>query len=233
MSAPTVSPGSVKVPPLRQGDHLDREEFERRYDAMPELKKAELIDGVVHMPSPVRHEEHGIPHSDLITWLGVYRFHTPGVLPGTDSSVRLDLGGAPQPDALLMIDPNRGGQAAHDADRYITGGPELVAEVSASTVSMDLNSKLLLYQRNGVREYIVWRVEESAIDWFVLRDGQYVLLLPGTDGIIRSEVFPGLWLDPQTLITLNPTRLLAVLQQGLASQAHADFVAHLQQARTP
>src|SRR5262249_7546545 len=147
MSAPTVPP--PRIPLLHNGDHLDREEFERRYNAMPNVKKAELIEGVVYMTSAVRFEQHGKQHADLITWLGVYRAHTPGVYAGDNSTVRLDLPNEPQPDALLLIDPDRGGRVTF-TDGYITGGPELAAEVAASSVSIDRNAKLRAYQRNGI-----------------------------------------------------------------------------------
>jgi Uma2 family endonuclease len=224
MSAPTASP--AKVPPLRNGDHLTRDEFERRYDAMPGLKKAELIEGVVYMPSPLRVDEHGEPHAHLMLWLGMYRAHTPGTRVADNSTVRLDLSNEPQPDASLFIDPQRGGRVTI-TDGYITGGPELAAEVAASTVSIARNAKLRAYQRNGVQEYVIWRVEDGAIDWFVLRGGQYVALPAGADGIVRSEVFPGLWLDPAALLADDLVRVLAVLEQGLASPEHVAFVAML------
>ena len=123
------------VPLLENGDHLTRDEFERRYEAMPDGKKAELIEGVVHMPSPVRLQQHGSPHADLVGWLIVYRAATPGVQVGDNTTIRLDLDNEPQPDALMMIEPACGGQARVDADGYVAGGPELVAEVAASSVS--------------------------------------------------------------------------------------------------
>src|SRR5437763_6954003 len=83
-------------PPLENGDRLTREEFERRYDAMPDLKKAELIEGVVFMPSPVRIRRHSGPHADIGTWAGIYRAHTPGVGIGDNGSVRLDEDNMPQ-----------------------------------------------------------------------------------------------------------------------------------------
>jgi hypothetical protein len=224
-------PLSPPVPPLENGDHLTREEFERRYDAMPELKKAELIEGIVYMPSPVRLVQHGGQHADLQTWLGVYRAETPGVRVGDNASIRLDLDNEPQPDALMMIEPGRGGQAAIDAGGYVVGGPELVAEVAADSASIDLNAKLRVYRRNGIREYIVWRVLEQAIDWFVLRGSQYDRLAR-TGGVLRSEVFPGLWLD-DALLRQDLAGVLGVLQQGLASPEHAAFVAGLQQSGTP
>src|SRR5205823_379507 len=128
-------PNPLEIPPLQNGDRLTRAEFERRYEAMPELKKAELIEGEVYMPSPVRHGRHSHPHSLIVTWFGYYAVHTPGVDSGDNGSIRLDLDNEPQPDAYLIIRPERGGQARISADDYIEGAPELVAEVSSSSVS--------------------------------------------------------------------------------------------------
>ena len=196
---PQASPESM-IPPLEPGDRLSRAEFERRYDAMPNLKKAELIEGVVYMPSPVRLRRHGRPHFDLITWLGNYKMATPGVIGADNASVRLDLDNEPQPDVVLFIDPASGGQARISSDDYLEEAPELVAEIAASSASYDLNTKLNVYRRNGVREYIVWRVLDRQIDWFVLREGEFVRLPLDDDGLYRSEVFPGLWLDPAALV---------------------------------
>jgi Uma2 family endonuclease len=209
---------------------LTRDEFERRYDAMPHLKKAELIEGVVYMPSPVRMDQHGGQQADLITWLGVYRAFTPGVRVGDNSTVRLDLDNEPQPDGLLIVEPAHGGQAKISADGYIEGAPELVAEVAASSVSIDLNLKFRVYRRNKVREYLVWRVLDQAIDWFIWRHRQYDRLLLSSDGVYRSKVFPGLWLDPAALIRSDLLAVLQVVQEGIASPEHAAFVARLQQA---
>jgi hypothetical protein len=230
MSAPIIPP--TTVPRLRNGDHLDRDEFERRYDAMGGLKKAELIEGVVYVPSPVSFEEHGEQHAHLMTWLGTYRFQAPGVRVGDNASVRLDLDNEPQPDALLLIEPAHGGRVTF-TDGYVTGGPELAAEVAASRVSIDRNAKLRAYRRNGVCEYLLWRVEDRAIDWFLLRGSNYELLPIGPDSIVRSEVFPGLWVDPQALIAEDFPRVLAVLQQGIASPEHARFLARLGSAGAP
>jgi hypothetical protein len=230
MAEPTVP--SPRVPQLRNGDHLDRDEFERRYNAMPDVTKAELIEGVVYLPSPVRFEEHGEQHAHLLMWLGVYRAHTPGVRVGDNATVRLDLDNEPQPDGLLLIDPDCGGRVTF-TDGYITGGPELAAEVAASSVSIDRNAKFGAYRRNGVCEYLLWRVEDQVIDWFVLRGARYELLPAGADGIVRSEVYPGLWLSPADLLAGNLVRVLAVVQQGLASPEHAAFVARLRPPTTP
>jgi Uma2 family endonuclease len=215
------------TPPLENGDRLTRAEFERRYDAMPQLKKAEFIEGEVFMPSPVRYRQHDHPHTRLVNWLSNYETDTPGVGAGTNGSVRLDMDNEPQPDGFLIILPERGGQAKISEDDYIEGAPELVAEVSSSSVSYDLGKKLNVYRRCGVREYIVWRVLDRQVDWFVNRDGRFEPLPPSADGILRSTVFPGLWLDPAALVQGEPARVKAVLEQGLSSTEHADFVARL------
>lgn len=211
------------IPPLENGDRLTRTEFERRYDSMPHLKKAELIEGVVCMGSPVRFLKHGQPHSDLGTWLGVYRAETPGVFLGDNATVRLDLENEPQPDLLMMIDPARGGQARISEDDCIEGAPELVVEVASSSVSIDLNTKLRVYLRNNVREYLTWRVLDAAIDWRVLRDGQYEPIAPDVLGRLRSTVFPGLWLDAAALLRGDLATVLDALRDGLASPEHAAF----------
>ena len=212
---------------LENGDRLTRAEFERRYGAMLHLKKAELIEGVVYVPSPVRHHQHGSPHAHLIVWLGQYVAHTPGVEVGDNSSVRLDLDNEPQPDALLFIDPDCGGQVRISADGIIEGAPELVAEVASSSVSYDLHAKLHVYRRSGVREYIVWRVLDREIDWFVLRAGQYERLPVDAQGLLRSQGFAGLWLDPAALVRGDLATILAIVQNGLTSPEHGAFVNRL------
>lgn len=216
-----------RTPPLENGDRLTRAEFERRYNAMPHLKKAELIEGVVYVPSPIRFRRHGEPHGQLIGWLVRYMVGTPGVHSAGNASARLDLLNEPQPDALLLIDPARGGRARISDDDYIEGGPELVAEVAASSVSYDLHDKLQAYQRNGICEYIVWRVDDRAIDWFVLRGGVYETLRADERGRLRSEVFPGLWLDVAAIVRGDLAAVFAVVDEGLASPEHAAFVGRL------
>jgi Uma2 family endonuclease len=219
--------GNGQVPPLVHGERLTREEFERRYEAMPHLKKAELIDGVVYMPSPVRQDDHGRPHLDLLTWLGVYIAATPGVDGASEATVRLGSDSDPQPDGLMFIRPENGGRVRLSADGYVEGGPELAGEVAASSIDYELKVKLPLYQRHGVQEYLVWRVPDREVDWFVLRNQQYERLPADSAGILRSEVFPGLWLDTAALVRRDLARVLAVLQQGIASAEHAAFVARL------
>ncbi len=219
------------VPALQNGDHLSRDEFERRYAVMPNVKKAELIEEVVHMPSRVIHQQHGKQHFDLVFWLGAYRMLTPGVKGGDNSTLKLDLRNEPQPDAFLILQPKLGGSVKFDERGYVVGAPELIAEVSASSVSYDLHSKLEAYRRNGVKEYVVWRVLEQAIDWFVLQGEQYTRL-PCEDGIYRSRVFPGLWLDVQALIDGQLLKVFQVVQQGAATEKHRQFLATLSQRST-
>jgi len=219
-----------RIPPLQAGDRLTRAEFERRYRSMPQVNKAELIEGVVYMPSPVSNEGHSSPHFDLITVLGIYRSQTPGIQGGDNGTVLLDLDNEPQPDIFLRILPGYGGQS-RDCDDYVEGAPELVAEVTSSSASYDLHDKLRAYRRNGVREYVVWRVWDGEIDWFVLREEVYVRLAPTAEGVYRSEVFPGFFLDAAALAAGNLAQAIQVVQQGLGSPEHAEFVARLQQAR--
>jgi Uma2 family endonuclease len=223
---PQPNPESI-IPPLETGDRLSRAEFERRYTAMPELKRAELIEGVVYVPSPVRLQRHGRPHFRLVTWLGNYETATPCVIGADNASVRLDLDNEPQLDAVLFIDPENGGQARITTDDYVENAPELVAEIAASSASYDLDTKLAVYRRNGVREYIVWRVLDRQIDWFVLREGEFVRLPLDDAGVYRSEVFPGLWLDPTALARGDTQAVKTTLQRGLATVEHAEFVARL------
>jgi Uma2 family endonuclease len=225
-ASPEAASIGGRIPPLENGDRLTRPEFERRYAVMPHLKKAELIEGVVYVPSPVRYEGHGRQHAALNTWLGVYMASTPGVGVGDNTTVRLDLDNEPQPDVLLRI--VSGGQSRVDSDGFIDGAPELVVEVASSSVAYDLHQKLAVYRRHGVREYVVWRTSDNAIDWFVLREGRYDRLAPDATGVYRSEVFPGLWLDAAALIRGEMATVLQVLGEGVASQEHAELVTRLQ-----
>jgi len=214
-------------PSLETGDHLTRFEFERRYNARPDIKYAELIEGIVYMPSPTRFERHGRPHSHVNFWLGLYEAATSGVLSASNASVRLDLDNMPQPDAFLLIDPARGGRTRTSDDDFVEGAPELITEVTASSVSYDLYEKKDAYRRNGVREYVVLLTEENRALWFVLREGQFVDLSADSAGVFRSEVFPGLWLDGSALLAANLIQVQSVLQQGLDTAEHAAFVQRL------
>lgn len=215
----------LSLPPLENGDRLTRLEFEARYERMPYLKKAELIEGVVYMGSPLRIEQHGEPHAHIILWLGFYKALTPHLQLGDNSTVILDEENEPQPDALLRI--KKGGQSDINQKGYVEGSPEFIAEIAASTVSIDLHDKKRAYQRDRVQEYLVWRFYDKKIDWFRLKEGKYTQLQPNEEGIIKSEIYPGLWLDVPALLSGNMAKVLEVLQQGIATEEHQNFVQYL------
>ncbi|MFQ5855473.1 MAG: Uma2 family endonuclease [Anaerolineae bacterium] len=216
------------VPPLNAGDHLSRAEFERRYEAHPEIKKAELIEGVVYMPTPVRHIPHGRPHARVMAWLGHYWAATPGVDLSDNATLRLDLDNEPQPDALLRLLESQGGKSRIAEDEYLEGAPELVVEIAASSAAYDLHVKKRVYARNGVQEYLAVQMYEQRIDWFVLKESVYQPLAPDDDGVLRSRVFPGLWLHVGAFWAGDLAKMLAELQAGMESSEHEAFVASLQ-----
>jgi Uma2 family endonuclease len=214
------------IPPLENGDRLNRFEFERRFNTMPQLKKAELIEGIVYMAAALRFRSHGQPHSAVMTWLGVYATATPGIILGDNPTVRLDLDNEPQPDAVLLIEASCGGQARISEDDYVEGAPELVIEIAASSVAIDLHDKKHAYRRNGVKEYIVWSVLDRQIHCFSLVEGEY-RELTAMDQMWKSQVFPGLWLDQAALLAGQMPQVLAVLQTGIATPEHQAFVQQL------
>jgi Uma2 family endonuclease len=220
---------SVNIPPLENGDRLSRSKFERRYQAMPNHQKAELIAGIVYVASPLRITQHGNPHARIMTWLGSYWAVTPGIELGDNSTVQLDQYNEPQPDALLRI--QTGGQSTVNEDGYVEGAPELIVEIAASTVSLDLHQKLEIYQLHQVQEYLVWRVEDDQLDWFQLQQGKYLKLQTDIEGILYSQMFPGLWLDQNALLTGNLAKVLRVLQKGLASGEHQSFLEKLNSSK--
>ncbi len=202
---------SIAAVPLESGDRLTRAEFERRYACRPDIKKAELVEGVVYVASPVRINHHTRPHGIVTTWAGVFTSRTPGTIFGPDGTVRLDNDNEPQPDVMLFWDEAHGGQARISEDDYLEGAPELVVEVAASSASYDLHDKMRAYRRNGVREYIVWQILENRLDWFRLKDGEYVKTSPDKDGIIESETFPGLRLHVPSLLAQDLAGVLKAL----------------------
>jgi Uma2 family endonuclease len=216
---------SLKLPPLENGDRLTRDEFEQRYQAMPNVKKAELIEGKVYMSSPVRAANHGRPHAQIITWLGVYCVATPGTDLIDNGTTRIDLDNEPQPDALLRIDT--AGQSYISDDDYVEGAPELIVEIAASSASYDLHEKLNIYRRNGVKEYIVWQTYDQKLSWFKFQAQEYITLESDADDVIKSQVFPGLWLAANALIAGNLVKVLAVLQEGINTPEHSNFIDQL------
>lgn len=216
---------SYYVPPLENGDRLTRYEFETRYEKMPYLKKAELIEGIVYMGSPLRINEHGEPHADIMGWLSLYKAQTPNLQLGDNCTVILDSENELQPDALLRL--KKGGQSTINEKGYVEGAPELIVEIAASTVSIDLHDKLGAYRRNQVQEYLVWRVDDKEFDWFRLSKGKYLKLNVDEDKIIKSQIYPGLWLDVNELLTGNLAKVLDVLQKGIVTEEHKNFVNQL------
>ncbi|MBB4091125.1 Uma2 family endonuclease [Salinibacter ruber] len=221
------SSSAPPVPALQNGDRLTRDEFERRYEAMPNVKKAELIEGTVYMPSPVHASGHGEPHAHLMTWLGTYAAATPGVRVADNATIRLDLDNEPQPDGLLRIDEDAGGQSRISDDDYVEGPPELIVEIAHSSAAYDLHDKKRAYRRNGVQEYLVWQIEEAQVDWFASEGGAYLSLSPDEDGQIESRTFPGLVLDVDALLSDNFDTVLAALQEQTGTERHQAFVEQL------
>lgn len=195
---------------LENGDRLNRTEFERRYTTS-KIKKAELIEGIVYVASPLRFTPHAEPHGRIIGWLIAYQAMTTGLKVGIEPTVRLDADNEPQPDAILF---RLGGNAQIDEDGYIAGAPELVVEIAASTVSYDLHAKKRAYERNGVKEYIVWRTLDRQIDWFILENAKYVDLAPDNAGIIRSLEFDGLSLNVTAIIAGDMSTVMKSLQDN-------------------
>lgn len=213
-----------KIPPLQSGDRLSRSEFERRYAADSHIKKAELIEGIVYVASPLRFQPHAEPHSNLGTWLGVYKTFTPRVRLGDAPTVRLDIDNESQPDLVLFLEQRAGGRVTITSDGYLQGSPELIVEVAASSAAIDTGTKKRVYRRNGVQEYIIWLSHENRVDWFQLVEDEYQLMAPDEAGIIRSQVFPGLWLDVNALLSGNMIAVLETVQAGIQSPEHQAFV---------
>jgi Uma2 family endonuclease len=215
------------VPLLHNGDHLTQPEFHRRYEAYPGKEKFELIGGIVYMSSPLR-----MPHSDYDDEvgfaLGLYRRATPGVQVLHNASVILSLTSEPQPDLALRIVPEFGGQSGDTPDQYIAGPPELLIEIAYSTWAIDMHQKKLDYQRAGVLEYVVVCIEDQELHWFNFKTGRPIR--PDAQGIYRSRVFPGLWIDGPALLARKSARIARIVRQGLKSPEHAAFVKRLQAA---
>lgn len=227
------------VPPLIEGDRMTTDEFFRRYEADKAVVRAELINGVVYVNArrevvdgqevivPPISGGHGRPQALVIGWLTHYELNTPGVEASAPSTVRLSARTAPELDAMLRILPDYGGQSVVGEDDYYVGPPELVIEVAKTSAGRDLGHKFEAYQRDGVKEYLVWRSAEGLLDWFVLKRKAYTPMTPAPDAILRSETFPGLWLDIEALLARDHGKLIQTLQKGTASPEHAAFVAKL------
>ena len=214
---------------LVEGQRLDQPTFHAFYEAMPPGTRAELIDGVVYMPSPAG-LEHGLAHVPVIVWLDYYAEQTPGLQVMDNASTILGWRGEPQPDGLLRILPECDGRT-WDESGFVHGAPELVAEVSKATRYVDLGSKKADYERAGVQEYLLRAIDPDEIFWFAQAQGELVRRSIEADGLYRSTVFPGLWLDPVALLKGDRRRLRAVVDLGCATPEHAAFVARLAAGR--
>ena len=213
--------------PLEAGDHLDQALFHEQYKAMPSGFRAELIGGIVIVPSPLS-SEHGEYHALVMTWLGHYWIATPGTRTRDNATAILSNTSEPQPDAALIIDPAYGGQTGVSDDGYATGPPELIVEIASSSASIDLHAKRRDYEQAGVLEYGVVVIRQGHVRWFTFQDGQYQDLAPDEDSIIQSTVFPGLWLHTTALLELDGLTVMQTLQQGMATPEYATFRQQLQ-----
>ncbi|HTU88470.1 MAG TPA: Uma2 family endonuclease [Gemmataceae bacterium] len=224
--ATAKQPRSKPLPSLENGDRLDQPTFHARYEAMPEDCRAQLIGGIVYMPSP-RKLSHGETQSLVVRWLDEYAEATPGTEALLNNTQILGPDSEPEPDACLFIAPEYGGRVYADEDDYLHGAPELIVEVSSSTESIDLHRKKQDYQKAGVREYIVLALRMQKVFWFVRQRGKYKETPLPADGIFRSRTFPGLWLDAEAMLRCHRRGVLAVLKEGLAGPEHAAFASKL------
>jgi Uma2 family endonuclease len=216
---------------LRNGDCMNQKEFHLLYEQMPEEFRAELINGIVFIAEPVG-IEHGDSDINLGTILNLYRARTVGVYAGHNVTVILGKKDEVQPDVLLRILPANGGQSKDVKDgrvTYVQGAPELVAEIAYSSRAVDLHLKRQRYARTGVHEYLVLCLDPKKLYWFDLLHSQD--MRPDADGIIRSVVFPGLWIHEVALLQTNCDLVLDVLNEGLKSKEHTDFVKSLAAGR--
>ena len=194
---PGRQPRPLTPPALESGMRLTAEEFDRRYETA-DCIRAELVQGVVYVASPVRIDEHANPDSWMAAWVTNYSVTHPGTQSGTNATVRLSANDRVQPDALLR--KRTAGKSRVADDGYIDGAPELVVEIAASSASIDLNVKKESYRRAGVQEYLVWATEDDRVSWFSLEGREYVELQPDADGWTHSLVFPGLRMHIERLL---------------------------------
>jgi Uma2 family endonuclease len=106
-------------------------------------------------------------------------------------------------------------------DDSIEGAPELAVEIVGTSRAYDLHQKKGAYRRNGVREYLAWITDENRLVWWELREGDYHEIAPAADALLKSGVFPGLWLDPAALLRGDMKAVLAALRSGLDSPEHS------------
>jgi Uma2 family endonuclease len=152
---------------------------------------------------------------------------------GDNTTSRMDPFNEPQPDVVLRLDPTAGGRSRVSSDDYLEGAPELIVEVAASSATYDLREKKTVYQRNGVQEYIVWQIFERRLDWFYFYEDEYEPLRPDADGVIHSQIFPGLNLNVRALLDGNLAQVLTTVQAGIQTTEHTAFVERLRTDSSP
>jgi hypothetical protein len=212
------------VPPLHNGDRLTQEEFHRRYEAYPEDVKFELVGGIVYMASPLR-RPHGTSSPKLSLVLSLYEAATPGTEVADNMTAILGEKSEPQPDLMLRLLTECGGQSAYNEEQYLVGAPEWVGEVAHSSKAIDLGAKRKDYLIAGVQEYLVFCVEEQELVWFHFPSKRK--LKPDRHGVWKSKVFPGLWINGPALLERDSARLISTIQQGLATEEHTAFARRL------
>lgn len=220
----------LTIPPLMVGDHLTLSEFLRRYEQAPKGQKFELIEGIVFMAPPV-HDDHSTSHASAGCWLTQYAGFTEGVVAHIERSLGLIGHTTVQPDVCLVIAPECGGQTKVGSSKLLEGSPELIFEIAASSANYDLFEKKSAYHQNRVQEYLVWRTLDGQVDWFEWTPEEYVARTADAKGIIKSRVFPGLWLNVRALLRHKLEVVLNTAREGLASPEHRQFVSRLKAAR--
>ncbi len=229
MKAPTTGSPQIEAPTeLHSGDRMTQAAFHQLYAAYPEDVKAELIGGTVYVASPLK-RMHGTYHPELTLVLGLYKAATPGVEIADNMTTILGEESEPQPDLLLRILAEHGGQSSYNKEDFLEGAPELVAEIAHSTRAIDMNRKRLDYLRAGVQEYIVFCIAERELFWFHFPSRRK--LKPDREGVWKSRVFPGLWLHGPALVEQDSARLVATVQRGLTTAEHAAFAERLRGAK--
>jgi Uma2 family endonuclease len=220
---------TAALPSLREGERLTQPEFHARYLAMPEDARAELINGVVSMASPLS-QTHVSSDAIALRWLFAYEDATPGVVVHANATVIFGEEGEVQPDAYLRVLSEYGGRCQLDGE-YIRGAPELIIEIAVTTEAKDLGEKYAAYERAGVLEYVVQLPRQRSVLWFASVNGRFEALPLDEDGLYRSRCFPGLWLDPAALLGGDIARVREIIATGIATPDHATFVRSLQQER--
>jgi Uma2 family endonuclease len=222
-----IPPTAGKVD-LNNGDRLTQKEFHRLYEQTDPGFKAELIGGIVYVASPLR-IRHGTNHLPIGSLFLTYEASTPGVQCCDNTTVILGENAEPQPDLLLRILPEFGGQSRTNDDDYIEGAPELIAEIALSSRAIDLHAKRDDYSRFGVLEYLVVNLRDNRLHWFDLRGGRE--LSPDADGVCRIHTFPGLWVNAPAVLSRDFGQMTATLNAGLSTPEHTAFVQQLAAAR--